>query len=148
MLSEGGVISKATVTRLFIGAILAVVAGVATGVVSVVAAIVGGAVSIGGPNVVTVDGGAFAATLGWLAIASVIGAAGALAALASWIGALLNTVRLEDKTWFVVLLVLGVFSFGWVAVAAYVMAGPDGTTRGAALTGRASLRAADGSRAT
>jgi hypothetical protein len=111
MLSEVGVISKATGTRLFIGAILAVVAGVAIGVVAVVAALVGGAVSIGGPDVVTVNGGAFAATLAWLAIASLIGAAGALATLEAWTGSLLNTVRLEE-TWFVVLLVLGAFSFG------------------------------------
>lgn len=148
MSSEIGVISRSTISRLFIGAILAVVAGVAVGVVAVVAALVGGVVSIGGPNIVTVNGGAFAVTLSWLAIASLIGAVGALAALAAWIGALINTVRFEDKTWFVVLLVLGVFSFGWVAIAAYVIAGPDGTTRGAALPGRASLPAAEGSPAT
>jgi len=44
----------------------------------------------------------------------------------SWIGALLNTIQLEDKTWFVLLLVLGLFSFGFVAMIAYVIAGPDG----------------------
>ena len=42
-------------------------------------------------------------------------------------GALLNTAQLEDKTWFIVLLVLGLLSFGLVAMIAYVIGGPDGT---------------------
>jgi hypothetical protein len=56
-------------------------------------------------------------------------AAGALAALVAWIGALLNTAQLADKTWFVVLLVLGLVSFGFIAMIAYVLAGPDGSTQ-------------------
>lgn len=75
------------------------------------------------------DGSAFAGTLPWLLMAALAIAGCAIAALASWIGALLNTYRLDDKTWFVALLVLGVFSLGWVAMVAYVVAGPDGTTR-------------------
>jgi hypothetical protein len=122
--------SKGTITRLFVGAILAVAVGLVVALATVVAALAGGVVTIGGPNVVTVDGGAFAGTLAWLVIASIVIACGAIAALASWIGALSNTVRLDDKTWFVLLLVLGLFSFGWVAMVAYVIAGPDGTTNG------------------
>jgi len=53
--------------------------------------------------------------------------AGFIGGLVSWIGALLNTSQLEDKTWFIVLLVLGLLSFGLVAMIAYVIAGPDGT---------------------
>jgi hypothetical protein len=45
----------------------------------------------------------------------------------AWIGALFNTFRLDGKTWFVALLVLCLFSFGWVAMVAYVVAGPDST---------------------
>ena len=55
--------------------------------------------------------------------------AGVIGGLVSWIGALLNTAQLEDKTWFFMLLVLGLFSFGLVAMIAYVIAGPDGTRR-------------------
>ena len=123
--------SKTTVTRLFVGAVLAVVVGLMIAVAAIVAALAGGAVTIGGPTVVTVDGSAFAGTLVWLIIASVAIAGGTLAAIASWIGALLNTVQLEDKTWFGVLLVLGLLSFGWVAMVAYVVAGPDGTAQAA-----------------
>lgn len=50
----------------------------------------------------------------------------------SWIGALLNSAQVEDKTWFIPLLVLGLLSFGLVAMIAYVITGPDGTQRAAA----------------
>ena len=124
--------SKATVTGLFIGAALAVVVGLMVALAAVLAAVASGVVTIGGPAVITVYGGPFAGTLVWLVIASLLIAAGALAAIASWIGALLNTVQLEDKTWFAALLVLGIFSLGWIAMIAYVVAGPDGTTQVAA----------------
>ena len=52
---------------------------------------------------------------------------GAIGQFVAWIGAVLNTARLEDKTWFVVLLLLGLFSFGFIAMLIYVIAGPDGT---------------------
>ena len=124
--------SKSTVTRLFVGAVLAVAVGLVVALAAVVAALAGGVVTIGGPSVVTVNGEAFAGTLPWLLIAALVIGGGALTAIASWIGALLNTVQLEDKTWFIALLVLGLVSLGWVAMAAYVFAGPDATRRDAA----------------
>ena len=120
--------SKSTVTRLFVGAILAVVVGLVMALATVVAALADGAVRFGGPTVLTVDGETVAGALGWLLVAALVIAGGAIAALASWIGALLNTARLDDKTWFGFLLVLGLFSFGWPAMIAYVIAGPDGTS--------------------
>jgi hypothetical protein len=127
--------SKASVTRLFVGAVLAVVVGVVIALGAILAALAGGAVTIGGSTPVTIDGAAFGGTLVWLAIAAFLIAAGAAAAVASWIGALFNTAKLEDKTWFVALLLLGVFSLGWVAMGAYVLAGPDSTTSGKIATG-------------
>lgn len=121
--------SKALVTRLFIAGVVAVVVGLIVALVTVVAAIAGGVVTIGGPSVVTVNGGTFAGMVIWLVMAGLAIAGGTLAAIAAWIGALLNTVQLEDKTWFLLLLVLGLLSFGWIAMAAYVIAGPDGTKR-------------------
>ena len=99
--------SKSTVDRLFVGAIVAVVAGWVVAIVAIVAALAGGVVVIGGPNVVTVNGEAFASALSSWRIAALVVAGGAIAGVASWIGALFNTARLDDKTWFVVLLVLG-----------------------------------------
>lgn len=117
--------SKTTVTQLFVGATLAVVAGLVLGVAALVAALADGAVAVGGPDGFSVDGGAFAGMVIWLTIASLLIGGGALAAIVSWIGALLDTMRLVDKTWFVFLLVAGLLSFGWIAMAAYVLAGPN-----------------------
>ena len=39
---------------------------------------------------------------------------------------LLNTWQLESKAWFVALLLLGIFNFGFLAMIAYLIAGPDG----------------------
>jgi hypothetical protein len=55
----------------------------------------------------------------------------------AWIGAVLNTAHLPDKTWLVVLLVVGLLGFVFIATTAYVIAGPDGleaTEDGSALS--------------
>lgn len=122
--------SKSTITRLFVGACVALVIGLVVGLAALVLAVARGVVTVGGPDIVTVDGGALAGLLVWLVIASLIGGGGAIAAVVAWVGALLNTVRLDDKTWFGLLLVLGLCSFGWLAMAAYVVAGPDGMAPG------------------
>ena len=66
-----------------------------------------------------------------LIINGVVGAlafsGGLIGGLISWIGALLNTAQLESKTWFLGLLLLGIFNFGFFAMIAYLIAGPDGT---------------------
>ena len=111
--------SKATITRLFVGGI--VVAG--AGLVLVLAAIWAALASD------------VAVTVTLVVVGSLAVIAGAVAAVVSWIGALLNTAQLDDKTWFVSLLVLGLFSLGLPAMVAYVLAGPDGTSRGVGGTG-------------
>ena len=58
----------------------------------------------------------------------------------SWIGALLNTWQLESRTWFAVLLLLGIFNLGFFAMIAYLLVGPDG--RAAAPSRRAPAAAA------
>ena len=131
--------SKSSITRLFAGAIAAVVVGLTIGVAGVVAAIANGAIVIHRSEVATVNGGPFAWAIGVLFVASLVVAAGTLAAIASWVGALLNTSRLDDKTWFAVLLVLGLVSLGWAAMIAYVFAGPDSTAQDSTRSARAGL---------
>jgi hypothetical protein len=120
--------SKPIITRLFVGGIVAVIAGIILAAFSGLAAFAGTEVTMNGPDVTSVRITPFAwwmiaaATLGGLAIVG-----GAIAGLVAWIGALINTAQLDDKAWFVVLLVLGLFSFGLFAMIAYVIAGPDGT---------------------
>jgi len=121
--------TKRAITGLFVGAALALVAGIALALVSAVVAIASGVVGIGGDEVVTVDGEAVAGMLSWWIIAALLIGGGTVVAIAAWVGALFNTAQLNDKTWFVLLLVLGLASLGWVAMIAYVFAGPDGTSR-------------------
>ena len=63
--------------------------------------------------------------LAFIGLLGIIG--GAIGQFAAWIGAVVNTARLEDKTWFVVLLVLGLLSFGFIAMVVFILVGPDGT---------------------
>jgi hypothetical protein len=128
--------SKTSVTRIFLGSTLAVVAAVFIAFAAIVAALASGSVEFGGPEVVTVHDG-FGASLLWLLAATVLFIAGSIGTVVAWVGALLNTGQLEDKTWFVVLLVLGLFSFGWLATAAYVVAGPDSSAHQRAYPGSA-----------
>lgn len=120
--------TKATVTRLFIGGALAVIAGAILAIAAVWIAIANDVFVMNGPDVVGLRGSALAwPLLGLGAVGGLAIMAGLICGLVSWIGALLNTSQLENKTWFIVLLLLGIFSFGLLAMIAYVIAGPDGT---------------------
>ena len=121
--------SKTTVTRLFVGAIVAVVAGIVLGAAALFAALASDAIDLGGSDYIDVNGGAGAWTaLGLLILGSLAILGGTVAAVVSWVAALLNTWQLEDKAWFASLLALGLLGFGVVAMIAYVVAGPDSTT--------------------
>ena len=120
--------TKHTVTRIFVGSLLAIAGGVVLTVVAGLLAFANGSVVYNGPDVVGVNESAF----GWaMIIVAAVGilamAGGAIGQFVSWIGAVLNTSRLEDKTWFIVLLLVGLLSFGFIAMLVYVIAGPDGT---------------------
>ncbi len=120
--------TKSTVTRLFVGGIVAVIAGLFLLVASGLIALFSGAFVVEGADVVGVNATPQAwafVLLGLIGVLALIG--GSIVGLVAWIGALLNTAQLPDKTWFVLLLVLGLLSFGLVAMLAYVIAGPDGT---------------------
>lgn len=118
--------TKSTVTKFFVGGIVAVVAGLILAVVAVWAAFAAGEFVMDGPDISDVQFTAFGWSMVGLMIVggfSMIG--GAIAGLVAWIGALINTAQLDDKAWFVLLLVLGLLSFGFIAMIAYVIAGPD-----------------------
>jgi hypothetical protein len=125
--------SKKNVTRLFVGALLAVGAGFVLGFAALWAALASDAIDVGGGDVIDVNGGSGAWTaLGLVILGSLAILGGSIAAVVSWIGALLNTWQLEDKTWFASLLALGLLGFGVVAMIAYVVAGADGTKQSVA----------------
>jgi hypothetical protein len=118
-MSRAHPMSKPTITWLFVSAIVALAAGLVLVLAAVWAAVASD----------------LALTVTLVIVGSLALLTGAVTGVVAWIGALLNTARLEDKTWFVSLLVLGLFSAGLLAMTAYVLAGPDGTTKGAAPAG-------------
>ena len=119
--------SKTTVTKLFIGSGIAIIAGAITAFVAVALALANDVFAMSGADVVGVRGSAIAWSMLGLGIAGGLAfVAGLISGLVSWIGALLNTWPLASKTWFAVLLLLGIFNFGFFAMIAYLVAGPDG----------------------
>ena len=119
--------SKATVTRLFIGAGLAMIAGAVLAVTSVWIAIANDVFVMNGSDIVGLRGsplGWASLGLGIVGILAIVG--GLISGLVAWIGALLNTWQLESKAWFIGLLLLGIFNLGFFAMVAYLIAGPDG----------------------
>ena len=121
--------SKATINRLFIGSVIGIIAGAVLMVIAAGLAFANDVFVLRGSDVVGVRG----STLAWALLG--LGVVGGLTIFGSfitgivaWIGALLNTAQLESKTWFIVLLVLGLFNLGFFAMIAYVLAGPDGST--------------------
>jgi hypothetical protein len=120
--------SKSTVTKMFIGSLVAIVGGLVLLGAGLVLAYVNGTFIMRGPDVVGVHPSAFTWSMAGLAIIGVLAViGGALGQFVAWIGALLNTAQLDDKTWFILLLVLGLLSFGFVAMLVYLIGGPDGT---------------------
>jgi len=120
-------VSKSTVTRLFIGSLIAAGAGIVVTIAAVWLAFANGVFVMNGQQVVDIQSSPLTWSLLGLALIGVLAiAGGAISGLISWIGALLNTWRVESKAWFVGLLLLGIFNFGFFAMVAYVLAGPDG----------------------
>ena len=79
----------------------------------------------------TIDG-FFWMTVSLMVLGSIVAAVGGIVQLAAWIGALVNTYQIVDKTWFAVLLASGLLGLafglvGFAGMVAYVVAGPDGT---------------------
>ena len=118
--------SKAIVTRLFIGGGIAIIAGAVVAGVAISLAIANNVFVMADADVVGVRGSTLAWSLLGLGIVGGVAVAGGLiGGLVAWIGALLNTWGLESKTWFAVLLLLGIFNFGFFAMVGYLIAGPD-----------------------
>ena len=124
--------TKSTITKLFIGGTLAAIAGAILAVGAFGIAYASDVFIMSGDQVVGVSGGALAWSLIAVGILGALAAMGGLiAGLVSWIGALLNTWQRDSKGWFISLLLLGIFNFGFLAMIAYVLVGPDGSAEAA-----------------
>jgi hypothetical protein len=119
--------TKSNVTKIFVGSVFAIAGGGALLAAALLVAYANGSFIMRGPDVVGLHASAFTWSMAGLAIIGILAViGGAVAQIVAWIGAVLNTFRLEDKTWSIVLLVLGLFSFGFIAMVVYVLVGPDG----------------------
>ena len=121
--------SKSTVTKLFIGSGIAIIAGAVLFAAAIALAIANNVFVMQGSDIVGLRGsaiGAFSLGIAILGGLAVIG--GFAGGLVSWIGTLVNTWQLPSKAWFVGVLLLGIFNLGFFAMIGYLVAGPDGTT--------------------
>ena len=133
--------SKAPVTRLFIGGGIALIAGAVLAIVAASVANANDTFVMNGPDIAGLRGSVLAWSMLPLGIVGGLAILGGLiAGLVAWIGALLNTWQLESKTWFAVLLLLGIFNFGFFAVVAFLVAGPDSATDAAVRRSEATSR--------
>jgi hypothetical protein len=136
MLLEVTEMTKSTITRTWIGGLAALALGLVIAAFAIVLMLAYGgsftaAPSGNGYNFVPSFDGFF-----WTMVALVIAgfsvtALGGIVQLAAWIGALVNTYTLQDRTWFAVLLAGGLLGLafgllGFAAMVAYLIAGPDG----------------------
>jgi hypothetical protein len=120
--------TKPTITRLFVGSLIAIVGGVVLLLAGLLAAVASGALITSGSEVTGFEPSAVGWTsVGFLLVGVLVTIGGAIGQFVAWIGAVVNTARLDDKLWFILLLVLGLMSFGLIAMLVYVLAGPDGT---------------------
>jgi hypothetical protein len=120
--------TKSTVTKIFVGSLIAIASGLVLFVVAGLVAYGNNSFVMNGPDVVGVKPTLFGSTMVALAALGIIVMAGAaIAQLVAWVGAVLNTALLENKTWFIVLLLTGLLSFGFIAMIIYLIVGPDGT---------------------
>jgi hypothetical protein len=121
--------AKATVTRLFVGSLIAIVGGIILLATGVLVGFASGAFVMSGHDVSGIQPTPFAWSMVGLSVLGLLALlGGGIGQFVAWIGAVLNTSRLEDKTWFIVLLVLGLLSFGFIPMIIYLLIGPDGTT--------------------
>jgi hypothetical protein len=120
--------TKPTITRVFVGSLIALAGGLVLFLTAGLLAYANDAFVMDGPDVVGIETTAFGWTMIVLAVIGIlVMIGGGIGQFVAWIGAVLNTASLQDKTWFWVLLLVGLFSFGLIAMIIYVLVGPDGT---------------------
>lgn len=74
---------------------------------------------------------AFWMSVAIISLGGLIAVVGSIVQLVAWVGAVVNSYPLPDRTWFMVLLIGGVASFvfapaGFAVMIAYIIAAPDG----------------------
>lgn len=116
---------RSVIAKLFYGSLIAFAAGVILVAAAGAIAVGSSSLTMSGQDVVGVQ-----APFGWaIVIAAILAAlvflAASIAQLVAWIGALIATAPIENRAWFVILLVAGLLGFGLIAMLVYLLAEPD-----------------------
>jgi hypothetical protein len=117
---------KTMIRKLFVGSLIALAGGLVLLAVAGGLAYANSSLVKDGSDVTAVH----ANPLGWVMIglagvAILVLLAAAITQFVAWVGAVINTAQLADKTWFIVLLLTGLLSFGFIAMIVYLIAGPE-----------------------
>ncbi len=118
--------SRRTVQQIFVWTLVGVIAGLVLLTTALVGLLSDHAFIMDGPDVVGFRSGSFTWTMVGIGVAGVLLViGGAIGQFVAWIGALVRTVALTDKTWFVVLLVAGLLGVGLVGMIVYLIAAKE-----------------------
>jgi hypothetical protein len=124
-------LKKTTVTKLFVSSLIALILGIILVAITAGLAFADDVLIVDGGGRATIEENAIGLPLYGLGVfAALAFVSAAILGVVSWIAALINTWRMASKAWFIALLLLGIFNFGWLAMIGYVFAGPDGTKAG------------------
>lgn len=117
--------SKRLITQLFLGSLLGVLVGLVLLVIAGTVAIATGNVEMDGSDFVGFEPAVDWVLFAFAGPAVIILLCALVVQFVAWIGALMRSAQVENKTWFVILLVLGLLGLGFVPMLIYVLAGPD-----------------------
>ena len=118
--------AKTTIGRLFWGSLIAFAGALILLAVAGGLALADGSLVKNGPDVTGIRETPFGWVMfGLAAVAALVLIAAAITQFIAWIGAVISTAGLKDKTWFIILLVTGLLSFGFIAMIIYLVAGPE-----------------------
>ena len=125
--------SRRTVQQIFVWTLVGMIAGLVVSVAALIALVANHAFIMDGPDVVGFRATPFTWVMVGIGVAGVLLViGGAIGQFVAWIGALVRTVELTDKTWFVILLVTGLLGAGLVGMIVYLIAAKEPDDRAAA----------------
>ena len=129
--------TKSLITKVWIGGLAVFAAGIVVAIIGVFLMLAYGGTftQLAGTNNYNFDpnvNGFFWVTIGLIVTGGVIAFVGSIMQFVAWIGGMVNSFALPERTWFAILLIGGVLSFvfaplGFAAMLAYVIGAPDGT---------------------
>lgn len=117
--------SRSVIAKLFYGSLAAIVLAIVLIAVAVGLVIATSSLLMDGPDVVGVRAPFGGVLFALAAVASLLLIVASVAQLVAWIGALIETAALENKTWFVILLVTGILGLVLIPMLVYLLAEPD-----------------------